>query len=102
MTLHLLPARNERAIDAAPAAFAIEQSFHAQLLARAQPQEHYPLLHRLRYHDDAAFALAELPRLGAELQRIAARFAEPTQIRALSRFVEQAIADGNNLYACAD
>lgn len=102
MSLDLIQARHERETHLSRKSFALDQRFHAQLLARAQPHEEYPLLHRLRYHADTAFTRGELPLLHAELERITAQFTERTQIRAVSRFVEQAIADGDNLYASAD
>ncbi|SDY32615.1 hypothetical protein SAMN04487939_101839 [Lysobacter sp. yr284] len=103
MALDLIQARHEREIHLSRKLFAIDESFHAQLFARAPSQREYPLLHKLRdYYADATLLLGELPRLQAELERISERFAERTQIRAFSRFVGQAIADGDNLYASAD
>lgn len=102
MALDLIPARHERGIHAAQRRFALDQTLHALLLARAQPPADYPLLHALRYHDDARFQPAELRTLHAELLRVEAAFTEPGQVRELLRFVEQTIADGDNLYATAD
>ncbi|RDZ29092.1 hypothetical protein [Lysobacter silvisoli] len=102
MALDLIPARHERDIHAAQRRFAIDQALHAQLQARAQPPDDYPLLRALRYHDDTAFPLAELRALHAELLRVETRFTEPSQVRELLCFVERTIADGDNLYATAD
>lgn len=101
--LDLIQARHEREIHASRKSFAIDEAFHAQLLARAQPRGEYPLLHQLHdYYADTTPLLGELPRLAAELERVAARFAEPSRVREFSRFLAQAIADGDNLYATAD
>lgn len=103
MALDLIPARHEREIHASRRLFAIDEMLHSQLLSRAQPRGEYPLLHKLHdYYADTVLPLGELPRLHAELTRVAARFTEPSQVRELLRFVEQAIADGDNLYATAD
>jgi len=103
MALDLIQARHEREIHASRKLFAIDERFHAQLLARAQPRREYPLLHKLHdYYADATLLLDELPRLREELARIGAGFTEPGQVREFARFVEQAIADGDNLYAAAD
>lgn len=103
MALDLIQARHQREIHVSRKSFAIDERFHAQLLARARPSGEYPLLLKLRdYYADATLVLGELPRLRAELERIADHFTERTQIRAFARFVEQAIADGDNLYATAD
>ncbi|ALN92413.1 hypothetical protein [Lysobacter gummosus] len=103
MALDLIQARHEREIHASRKLFAIDEMLHSQLLARAQPRGEYPLLHKLRdYYADSTLLLGELPRLQAELARIGAKFTDPTQVHEFSRFVEQAIADGDNLYATAD
>ena len=103
MALDLIPARHERDIHVARRLFAIDETLHAQLMARAQPRGDYPLLHKLRdYYADTTFVLGELRPLHAELMRIAQAFSDPAQVRELTRFVEQAIADGDNLYATAD
>ncbi|ROU06953.1 hypothetical protein [Lysobacter enzymogenes] len=103
MALDLIQARHEREIHLSRKLFAIDEGFHAQLFARAPSQREYPLLHKLRdYYADATLLLGELPRLHAELERLTAQFTERTQVREFSRFVAQAIADGDNLYATAD
>lgn len=103
MALDLIQARHEREIHASRKSFAIDERFHAQLLARAQPRRDYPLLHKLHdYYADTTLLLGELSRLSAELERVAVQFTDPTQVREFSRFVAQAIADGDNLYATAD
>ncbi|MFK3649209.1 hypothetical protein ACI2IY_12360 [Lysobacter enzymogenes] len=103
MALDLIPARHERGIHASRRLFAIDEMLHSQLMSRAQPSGDYPLLHQLHdYYADTVLLLGELPRLHAELTRVAARFTDPGQVRELLRFVEQAIADGDNLYAVAD
>ncbi|MEI2456052.1 hypothetical protein [Lysobacter firmicutimachus] len=103
MTLDLVQARHEREALTSRKSFAIELLFHRQLMARALPHEAYPLLLRLRdYGADAAWSSAELPVLQAELTRLQTRFTDPADIRRLSLFVAQALADGDNLYAIAD
>lgn len=103
MTLDLIQARHEREASTSRISFAIELPFHRQLLARALPDDAYPLLLRLRdYRSDAAWSCAELPDLRTELTRLQARFTDPADIRRLSLFVAQAVADGDNLYAIAD
>lgn len=103
MALDLIQARHEREIHASRRLFALDERLHAQLFARAQPRGAYPLLHKLRdYYADTTLLLGELPRLLEELTRIAAQFTEPSQVHEFARFVEQAIADGDNLYATAD
>ncbi|MBT2749072.1 MULTISPECIES: hypothetical protein [unclassified Lysobacter] len=103
MALDLIQARHEREIHTSRKMFAIDEMLHSQLLARAQPRGEYPLLHKLHdYYADTVLLLGELPRLQAELTRIRGKFTDPTQVHEFSRFVEQALADGDNLYATAD
>lgn len=103
MALELIQARHQSEIHDSRKLFVIDERFHAQLFARATSQREYPLLHQLRdYYADATLPLGELPRLQAELERLSERFTEPSQIREFSRFLAQAIADGDNLYATAD
>lgn len=103
MALDLIQARHEREAPASRKSFAIDLRFHQQLMARALPPQEYPLLRRLHdYLADAEVSSGELPDLHAELKRLEARFTDPAQIRELSRFVVQVIADGDNLYAVAD
>ncbi|QWP79114.1 hypothetical protein J5226_12310 [Lysobacter sp. K5869] len=103
MALDLIQARHESEIHVSRKCFALDERFHAQLLARARPGREYPLLLKLRdYYADTTLLLGELPRLLAELDGMTDQFTERTQIRAFSRFVEQAIADGDNIYATAD
>ena len=103
MALDLIPARHERDIHAARRLFAIDETLHAQLMTRARPHGDYPVLHKMRdYYADTVFLFGELRPLHAELTRIAGAFTDRTQVRELMRFVEQAIADGDNLYATAD
>ncbi|KRD30448.1 hypothetical protein ASE35_17155 [Lysobacter sp. Root916] len=103
MALDLIQARHDRDAPYSHRGFALDESLHAQLLAAAQPRADYPLLHKMHdYYADTTFLLGELRGLHAELARVAARCADPAQVRALQAFVEVALADGDNLYACAD
>ncbi|ALN58868.1 hypothetical protein GLE_3524 [Lysobacter enzymogenes] len=103
MPLELIQARHQSAIHDSRKLFVVDERFHAQLFARAPSPNEYPLLHQLRdYYADATLLLGDLPRLHAELERLTAQFTERTQVREFSRFVAQAIADGDNLYATAD
>lgn len=103
MALDLIQARHEREAPASRKSFAIDLRFHQQLMARTLPHREYPLLRRLHdYLADAEISSGELPDLHAELKRLEARFTDPAQIREFSRFLAQAIADGDNLYAVAD
>ncbi|MGJ7903801.1 hypothetical protein [Lysobacter sp. 1R34A] len=103
MALDLIQARHEREIHISRKLFAIDQMLHAQLMSRAQPHGEYPLLRKLHdYYADTVMLSGELPRLQAELTRIRAKFTDPSRVHEFSRFVEQAIAEGDNLYAIAD
>lgn len=103
MALDLIQTGHDRDAPYSHRSFALDESLHAQLLAAAQPRADYPLLHKMRdYYADTTFLLGELRGLHAELARAAVRCADPAQVHALQRFVEGALADGDNLYACAD
>ncbi|KRA77169.1 hypothetical protein ASD78_06150 [Lysobacter sp. Root667] len=103
MALDLIQARHEREIHASRKCFAIDETLHAQLLARALPRGEYPLLQQMRdYYADTTLLFGQLRALHAELTRVADKFGDRNQVLALSRFVEQAMADGDNLYATAD
>ena len=103
MSLDLISAQHQHQIDGTQRIFSLDEDFHARLLALAQPRTSYPLLHKMRdYYAETVFLLGELRALHAELARITSKFTDRSQARELSRFVVQAIADGDNLYATAD